>query len=300
MSLGVKCPKCESEKWTPNGFRDVKFGRMRRVVCECGYGYSFPEEFNQPNILFLDIETAPINGDVWSLWKQDIGINQIRSNGYVLCVCGNMNGEILETALPNFPKAYRRDNENDLEVVTEVWEWLDQADIVIGHNVWDFDLKTLNGRFLYYGLLPPSPYKIFDTLKTARSKFRLPSNKLDYLAKFLKVGEKIKTGGHELWTGCREGDLNAWDKMIEYCHNDVVILEKVYHKLLPWATNHPNMALYSNERCCKNCGSKDLTEIEKTAKTNVNEFKAYRCDKCGTLLRERKTIKGHDALTSIL
>lgn len=295
----TKCPECLSDSWIPKGYRDLKHGKMKKVKCECGHMYSFPIETHQPNILFLDIETAPISADVWSLWKQNVGINQIRENGYVLCVCGIMNGEVLETSLPEFDKAYRRDNENDFEVVTEVWEWLDKADIIIGHNVWDFDLKTLNGRFLYHGMLPPRPYKIFDTLRTARNRFRLPSNKLDYLAQFLDVGKKMDTGGHELWTGCREGDLEAWDHMIDYCHHDVEILRKVYLKLLPWATNHPNMALYGGG--CKNCGGTHLTLLDKTAKTNVNEFFAYRCDDCGHIMRDRKAIKGNaHALTSVI
>ena len=297
MSCQVECPKCKSEEWSPSGYRELKHGKMKRVKCECGYLYSFPIENHMPKILFLDIETAPMKADVWGLWKQNVGINQLNQNGYVLCVCGNMNGKKLEVSLPEF-KLYHREPENDVEVICEVWEWLDEAAIIIGQNIWVFDLKTLNGRFLFHELLPPSPYKFFDTLKTARSKFKLPSNKLDYIAQFLGVGKKMKTGGHELWTGCTEGDKKSWKKMIKYCHHDVDILIDVYNKLLPWATNHPNMALFGGT--CKNCGSDNLEPLEKTVKTNVNEFKAYRCEDCGHIMRDRKAVKGNDALTSVI
>ena len=37
-----------------------------------------------PRVLLFDIETAPILGYVWSLWEQNVGLNQIHSDWYVL------------------------------------------------------------------------------------------------------------------------------------------------------------------------------------------------------------------------
>ena len=42
---------------------------------------------NVAKILSLDIETAPAKVYCWGLWDQNIGINQIVEDGYVLCWC---------------------------------------------------------------------------------------------------------------------------------------------------------------------------------------------------------------------
>ncbi|CAJ6797142.1 RNase H superfamily protein [Burkholderia pseudomallei] len=38
----------------------------------------------KPRILSLDIETSPILGYVWSLWKQNVSLNQIHSEWCIL------------------------------------------------------------------------------------------------------------------------------------------------------------------------------------------------------------------------
>jgi hypothetical protein len=57
---------------------------------------------------------------------------------------------------------------------------------------------TSNGcvQELYYMVVDvmPSP-KTIDTLKWARKYFNFNSNKLDYIAKYLGVGQKMDTGG---------------------------------------------------------------------------------------------------------
>ena len=34
----------------------------------------------KPRILFFDIETAPMLGYMWSLWDQNLGLNQIKQD----------------------------------------------------------------------------------------------------------------------------------------------------------------------------------------------------------------------------
>ena len=45
------------------------------------------------NILFLDIETAPLLGYVWGLWKNNVGLNQIYRDSYVLNWAASWLGE---------------------------------------------------------------------------------------------------------------------------------------------------------------------------------------------------------------
>ena len=65
------------------------------------------------------------------------------------------------------------------------------------------------------------------TLKLSRSKFKFNSNKLDYIAKYLGMGEKIKTE-FGLWKDIvLNKDKDAMAKMVKYCQQDVRLLEKV-------------------------------------------------------------------------
>src|SRR5699024_9596846 len=57
-----------------------------------------------------------------------------------------------------------------------VWDVFDRADLIIGHNAERFDAKHLMGGWAEMGLPAPSPYKVIDTLKTARGTFAYESN----------------------------------------------------------------------------------------------------------------------------
>ena len=238
-------------------------------------------------ILLLDIETKPVQAYVWSLWKQNVGINQIEADWSVLTWAAKWLDD--DEMLSDSQWYYESDDtEHDYRVVDSMWELLDEADIVIGHNSDKFDLKKLNARFAYHKMPPPSPYQKIDTLKVARKHFNFTSNKLDYLAQHLGVGKKMKTGGFELWTGCMKGDEDSWNKMLKYNKRDVKILEKVYKRLLPWITNHPNVSVYSDkeERVCPNCGSHKVYKRGHYY-TKIGRYQKYICDGCGAFSKER-------------
>ena len=95
---------------------------------------------------------------------------------------------------------------DDERLVLKLWCLLDNADIVIGHNLRRFDNKKANSYFLKYGLKPPSPYRTIDTLLIAKAKFALPFNNLDYIAEYVNVGRKIPTD-IQLWIDCDKGSL---------------------------------------------------------------------------------------------
>ena len=101
--------------------------------------------------------------------------------------------------------------------------------------------------FLKLGWLPPRPFLEIDLLQSVRSRFRLTSNKLDFVAQFLGLGQKTKHKGMQLWKDCIDGDAAAWEVMEEYNKQDVVLLEDLYLYLLPWISNHPNLGLYGDD-----------------------------------------------------
>jgi len=234
----------------------------------------------QIKILLLDIETSPNLGYCWGKYQQDI--IQFNKEWFILCFSAkwlDTRGMITQ-CLPDYD-LYKKDTENDKELIKDLWKLLDAADVVIAHNGDKFDLKKINSRFVFHGLLPPSPYKSIDTLKMAKRYFGFTSNRLGDLVKTLSIdGGKLDTGGFTLWLKCLSGDLVAWKKMTQYNKRDVELLEQVYLKLKPWDKLHPNMGVHSEERVCSRCGSSRLQSRGLyTSKTLI--YNRFWCADCG-------------------
>lgn len=233
-------------------------------------------------ILLLDIETSPNTAHVWGLWQNDVSISQLLESSYVLCWAAKWVGK--KTVL--FDSIHQSTQEVMLQGIHAL---LDEADVVIHYNGKKFDIPTLNKEFLLAGMNPPSPYKQIDVLLTVKSQFRFPSNKLDYVAQRLGLGQKHHHEGHALWVKCMAGDKKAWVTMKTYNKKDVILLEKVYNRVLPWIKNHPNRASYSEHpaHSCPNCGGTHLTK-QGTVTSVTGRWQRYQCQGCGTWSKGEK------------
>lgn len=294
------------EQWKVRALelRDAGYS-SRRIGRAVGKGKSTINNFfkaygvppNKPKmaarILLLDIETAPMMAYVWGTFKQNVGLNQLESHSYMLTWAAKWLGEegVMGAKLTDYP-SYTPGSENDYELVKDLRDLIDQADIIIAHNLRGFDEKVINTRILINGLQAPKPYKTVDTLDIAKRHFRFTSNKLDGIAMQLGLDRKMQTGGFELWRGCMLGRAESWETMMEYNLQDVVVLEEVYLKLRAWDNRHPNVSLYDNhdQIRCTCCGSTNLIQIDKLAYTGVSAFTTYRCEDCGKHARSRRNI----------
>ena len=250
---------------------------------------------SKPKILLFDIENAPNLAYIWNLWQEVTSSEMIENPWYLLCWSAKWldDDKIYSSALIDFPKEYKKDKENDKQVLKQLWKLLDEADIVIAHNAKKFDVRKSNARFIMNGLTPPSPYKIIDTLEAARQYFFFTSNKLNDLGKYLKVGQKVETGGFKLWRACMAGDKKAWKQMVTYCINDITLLEKIYLKLRPYILNHPNLTVYMDEDfICPKCGSKHIHKEGYTF-TNAGKYQRFSCKDCGAWSRGKKNLLDH-------
>lgn len=227
-----------------------------------------------PKLKFLvfDIETGPNLSYTWGKYQQDV--IAFKEEWDLLSFAYKWLGE-----KPVY--AYGADKNTEEAIVNKLWLLFDEADVLIAHNGYKFDIRKVNAKFLEYGLTPPSPYKVVDTLRVSRRYFALNSNKLDDLGELLQVGRKVKHEGFELWLKCMAGDKAGWKKMLQYNKQDVVLLEKVYLKLLPWITNHPNRGDLSQlDGVCPKCESKHLSP-RGYINTRTGKKQRYCCDDCG-------------------
>ena len=91
----------------------------------------------KPKILVFDIETAPALGDVWGLWQNNVGLNQLRKSGFIMSWSAKWLGE---------KKVYYADcskngEADEMDMLLQLVDLLDQADMIIAHNGDRFDIR---------------------------------------------------------------------------------------------------------------------------------------------------------------
>lgn len=245
----------------------------------------------------LDIETAPLKGYFWRVWKENIAPSQLLDEWYILTWAGKW---LDEDEVYYDSVHLHGDHTDDGPILDSIHNFLDAADIIVAHNGDRFDIPKINARFLQGGYIPPSPYKQIDTFKVAKRQFAFTSNRLDAIARYLGLGEKLSTGGFELWKRCLDGDEEAFETMVEYNIQDVYLLEEVYKRMRPWIPNHPNVGNLSDQpHVCPKCGS---SHVQKRgySYTQVGRYQRYQCMSCGGWSRERITDRDTEVSRGVL
>jgi DNA polymerase elongation subunit (family B) len=224
--------------------------------------------------LFFDCETSPNIGMFWSAgYKLNITADSIIKERAIICICYKWGGSD-EVYHLTWDK-----NQNDKKMLEQFIKIANEADELVGHNGDKFDLAWIRTRCLYHNIPIFPNYTTIDTLKHARAKFKFNSNKLDYIAKFLGIGGKIHTG-YDLWKNIvLDKDKESLDKMVEYCKNDVVILEKVYNRM---ATVIPHKLHHDGDKTtCPECGSNKLTFSKRRISAMGTMRYQLQCKGCG-------------------
>jgi DNA polymerase elongation subunit (family B) len=250
-------------------------------------------------ILILDIETAPNIAYVWRFFKENVGAKQVIQNSYMLSYAAKWLNE---------KEVFYEDlsNQHEAEMLSKLHPLLDEADIVVAHNGDGFDLPHIQGRFLMHNIKPPAPYKQVDTVKVARKEFNFPSNSLEYLSNVLdlaiKKGQHKKFPGFELWLGVLRNDPEAWAEMKEYNIDDILVLEQLYLKFLPYMRFHPNVGVFADnvdEPSCPKCGGHHIN-YRGYSYTAVGKFHRFQCQDCHGWGRTRYNIRGKDEMKNIV
>lgn len=168
------------------------------------------------------------------------------------------------------------------KMLRDVWTALDEADIVVGHNVLDFDLKKLNSEFRDLGLTPPRPYKVIDTLKEARKHFGDESKTLDALNSRIGIAGKTDKYDPEVAKAAVEGDRISQAILRAYNEGDIIASESLFLSILPWIKFGPHINMKSEEHLvtCSHCNSSNI-ELSGETMANIYRYKLYTCKDCG-------------------
>ena len=212
-----------------------------------------------PKILIADIETLPAWCRVWGLYKQRIPIDNLLKD-WIICSWSakwlNAPTVISDRITPE--EAKHRFNSRNIEDNTDkricksIYSLIDEADIIVGHNLNKFDMRKLRSRFIINEMNPFSPVQQVDTLTQSQKQFAHTSHKLDWLGQLKRRKGKLATD-YSLWKRCELGEPEALRYMNEYCNEDVFLEEEIYLWILPWMSSHPNIGLYqdSENKMCK-------------------------------------------------
>ena len=214
--------------------------------------------------LYFDLETSP---NVCFTWRTGYKINLDHDNiiheRAIICVCYKWEKESKVHAL-------QWDQGDDRQLLIDFAPIINSADETASHNGNKFDIKWFNTRNLIHGLPPLPEYKNVDTLQIARQKFLLNSTRLDYLGKLLLGEGKIRTE-FGLWKRIvLDNDPDAMAEMVAYCRKDVLLLQRIWEKLIVYARlkTHAGVLEGLGRWSCPHCGNEDVVK-SKTRVTPV-------------------------------
>lgn len=247
------------------------------------------------NILTVDVETSPHLSFHWRRWNENIPPEFTIAESRIISWAAKWYDK---------KKVMHRDIWQDgLDLFHEdLWNLLDEADVVVSYNGKKFDIKRINAEFLEHGMDPPSPFAQVDLFVQAKRHFNFSSNKLKHLLKRLGLTPKLEDGvDMQLWIDCvYKEDWNAQKLMKKYNIQDVKSTEALYEYMLGWLDQHPNWGVYvedvtSDTPVCPNCGGTHLVK-HKVRRTTTRVYQQYQCQDCGKYSRGRKNIgtKGVD------
>lgn len=239
-----------------------------------------------PKIVFFDIESSPMRGLAWR--RYDTDLLAIEDDWHLLSIAWKWQGEkrVQTQTTQGHPS-------DDRQLAQTLHDLFDEADVVVGHNSDKFDIIKANARMVFWKIPPPSSYRTVDTLKVARRHFAFSSNSLDDLCNHLGLGRKVRHPGLPMWRACMADDPKAFARMARYNAHDIVLLERLYNRLLSWDTNHPNLALMAGkpEACPKCLAPASKLYVHGYRHYKVTSKVQYQCTVCRSIVYGRAMVR---------
>lgn len=243
---------------------------------------------SQPKCLVLDIENFPMEAYVWERRDVNIGLDMLKQDWSIAAWSAKWLGKA-------GVEYYDTRKLSERTILIRLRDLLDEADIVITQNGQTFDCRKINARLIFYGILPPSPYRHLDTYRIAKRIASFTSFSLEYLADKLctkyKKFKHSKFPGISLWKECLKGNIKAWDEMKRYNIRDTLTTEELYLKLQAWVPDtmpKPYSAPIPAPLHCDTCNYKGVMTKWGCYRTNHGMWARFSCPACGTFRKGAK------------
>lgn len=230
----TNCENClKKNLWRNTGKRNER-GAVIRQCKNCGHEQAEPppqgEQYKRPSRwLYYDIEMTKmtVQLETFSLRLKDnlLSWKDVIKPPIVICWAAAWitpkatpeNLHIVSDVIT--PDEIKK--QNDKRTLSGLWELMNCADALVGHNIKSFDTKKAHLRFLLNKMgAPDLSVKQIDTLTLAKKHFRNDSNALGYWLERLEKSSKDRMESED-WDLCKAGDEKALRKMRRYNKNDV-------------------------------------------------------------------------------
>ena len=256
--------------------------------------------FQGAKILTADIETLPLQTYNWSLFDEPRALDRVVQDWAIFSAAAKWLHEKRVQYLDTRDEVNATD---DYELLQWLHALLDEADIVVGHNMARFDMRKIRARMIHYGMRPFREPVVVDTLLMQKEIGKFTSNRLEYQVNPADAvkSKHAKYPGFSLWLGIMNREIGAYDECKTYNKQDIITTEQRYLRLRPWTRRHPNVAQYYTDdlRRCPRCGSPELDETVLLHR-GVSTYQAYSCQCCGGHSRSRFTLNTKDKRKSLI
>ena len=166
----------------------------------------------------FDIETSNLRSDIGSL--------------RVACFAElNSQGEIFKILTRDVLEMHGEKN-----LAQWITHRVEEADILIGHNIDAFDKNFINGVLIRWNL-PKLPKRYYiDTLMVARygMKGLLQSNSLENLADYFRLSIQKDHPSKHIWRGANDMEEKSIKRLRQRCISDVQINVLLWERLKPY------------------------------------------------------------------
>lgn len=195
--------------------------------------------------LFLDIETLPAGKDKHETLKlihkkrlekdnktKDFEKFLISTGfdgafGRIFCIAYAINDEPVKVLVGE-----------EKQILKKFWDIAKDANLFIGHNVLEFDLKFIYQRSVILDVKPSREIsfrryacdQVFDTMHEWNKWSFNGRSSMDYLAYAMGLPtSKDEMDGSQVWPYFQKG---KYDDIVKYCKKDVELNRKIYKKLV--------------------------------------------------------------------
>lgn len=236
----------------------------------------------KPKVLYLDLEISPAL--IYAYGAYEVNALKVKQPPMIVSYAWQWEGEktIHCKILPDYPQ-YKSGilNLTDKYICRDLYDLMNEADILVGHNFQKFDLKQAKARFFLNGFPPTKKWVVEDTLVIARRYFGFIKNNLDYLSEESGDVGKTKVKHSDVIWGCLDGDMKDWEDLRTYNKRDIVITRNRYKDLGPWhETGFNKNLIYRRDNACPHCLATKSKKDGLNKKGKVYWRQVYRCLSC--------------------
>ena len=246
---------------------------------------------SKPRVLIFDIERIPAwtkplpIWDLKSLKYKYLTPADIQSWGRTICLAYQWLGESKIHFIAEWQEGGRA------AFLEKARDLLTEADVVVGHNMQDFDLPHLEGEFILENMTPAAPSKVFDTLKVMRKHGNLENNQLDTLDKRFGFTGKSDKYRISMAMDAVAGDEKAQRKIELYNRGDIRATKRVYLRLRPVGSVNLSVFFDDSDEVVR-CPACTKTKVQKrgVAVTGLGRYQRYQCQDCGAWGKGKKLL----------